>query len=82
MSIRDDMTARKAELERRLALCRSAEEEILTTGQSYSVDDLDLRRQLTHADLARIQKTIRYLENQVMAVSSALDGRGSCIFAG
>jgi len=82
MSIQDDMIARKTELERRLALYRSAEAEILTTGQSYAVDDLDLRRQLTHADLSRIQKTIRYLENQIMAVSSFLNGRGSCIFAG
>jgi hypothetical protein len=52
---------KEAELKVRLALYMTAEANILSNGQDYSIGD----RSLSRADLSEIRKTIKDLQNQI-----------------
>lgn len=54
-----------AELQTRLAAYMTAEEKILTNGQSYSMESSGSGRSNTRANLAQIQSMIRDLQQQI-----------------
>jgi len=51
--------------EKKLVIWEEAEEKIAVSGQSYSFDDGDLRRQMTRADLSEVHNMVIFLTNKI-----------------
>lgn len=60
--------------EQRLQMWEKTEEDIATLGQSYSIDDEGLSRQLSAANLPEVGKRIVYYNNQIIKLRRVLNG--------
>ena len=64
-----------AEIEQRLAAYRQAELEVLSNGQSYELPGPDGLRKFTRADLEKIQRMIKLLEQDLSEAQARSQGR-------
>lgn len=60
----------------KLAIWEAAEEVVATTGQSYDLDDGDMRRSLTFAHISQIRKSITFYSNKIATLERKIANLG------
>jgi hypothetical protein len=65
-----------AKYQAKLEIWELAEETIATTGQSYMLDDGDMKRTLTSANLSEVAKRISYYQNKIAFYENLIKNNG------